>query len=137
MKLLVPLRSALPLRSFLRIERIVRHYYFTDAGQLKNLPDMRLQLLPIEKFASFLEGLRSCLEPERVHDRNYPASRFRNGGILHEQRSPDQIGLLLLIKRPIFARRGLREPKQLSFQVVVCNQLIDAPQAQLAERRHE
>src|SRR6267143_552906 len=66
---------------------------------------------------------------------DYPARGFRDGSIFDEERPPYGIGLIALGERPVLLGRGVGRSEEFSFEIMIGQQLVDAPQPELAECR--
>ena len=119
--------ATLPNRTFLGIERIVRHHDLADIRQLEHLGDVALKLLRFEERASLVQTIALRGKTESVQHRHYASCRFRYRRVLDKQRPPDCVRLGALRERPVFVGSDVRRPEKLRLQIVIRHQIIDAP----------
>ena len=134
MKPLIGRGALAPQRRLVRVERIVGHHRFANARQFEHAADVRIELLALEERARLgqIGALRG--QSERLQDGHHAARGFRNRRVLHEQRAPDDVRLGAPGKREILRGRNTRRAEKLGFQVVIRDQVIDAPEPVFAER---
>ena len=123
-----------PDPDFFRIEGIVGHHDAFDARAVEHARDVIRQAHAAEEVAGFAQIGSRGVESERREDRDHPARGLGQGRVADEERLPDQVRLgrprqLLELLRP-----HVRRSHQFGDQVVVGEQLVDAPVRQLAER---
>src|SRR5216683_3958267 len=72
---------------------------------------------------------------ESLEHGDYPARGFREGSIFDEESPPYGIGLIALGERPVLLGPGVARSEEFSFEIMIGQQLVDAPQPELAECR--
>ena len=124
-----------PQEEFVGIERIVGHHNHVHAGHLTDFANVRFGALSSEKFTGLDQIGAFGRKIERLEDGDYSAGSFGDGGVFDEERAPDCIGAILLSHGPIVLGRHLGRAEEFGFQVVVGEEVVDAPQSQLAKCR--
>ena len=74
------------------------------------------------------------VDAERVKSRQHAAARFGDGRMFDEKRVPDQVCLLRFGHRPKFFVGDVGLTKRFGDQVMVGEQVVDAPEEKFAER---
>src|ERR1044071_8757326 len=125
--------AAAPKLIFRVIKWIIRHHDASDLGDVKDVVKMLGDISRTEKCTRLLQVRGTRVEAEDVKHRDDSLCRFRRWCVVHEQRLPDEISLLLFRHGPELCVRYARRAQSFCSHVVIGQQVIDAPQAQFLE----
>src|SRR6266849_10865696 len=88
----------------------------------------------MEEPPGFVQSRGVRRQAKSAQNRDNTAGGFGNRAVFEEQRLPDSIGALGFRKPPVFFGSENRAAKELRFQIVIGQELVNPPQPKFAER---
>ena len=118
--------AAFPGGGFVRVERVIGHDGFADAGETEDFAGVVGQVPGGKEGAGFGE-VAGGGEVEGVEDGDDAAGGFGERGVVEEEGLPDEVGFGGFREVEVLAGGDVGETEQLGFQIVISNEFVDSP----------